>query len=125
MRLIKRIFWIVILTLVIVFAVANMNNDVAVRIDPLAGLEAESGPAAGAESEGVFALPLPFIILGALAIGLVVGVMLENDRGRGHRRELRRERRRAGELEAELRRVQEAMKAADHPDSAGLPVARR
>lgn len=123
MRLIKRVFWVVILALVIIFAAANMGSDVAVRFDPLAVLE--PAPADGAEAEGVFEMPLPFIIFGVLAIGLIVGVMLENDRGRGFRRALRQEQRRSADLEAELRRMQAAMKAADHPDSAGLPVARR
>lgn len=126
MRLLKRIFWVAILAVVIVFAVANMKNNVAVRIDPLAGLETEAAPppeGAGV-AEGMFELPLPFIILGALAIGLLVGVMLENDRGRRARRELKRERRRSADLETELRRAQAAMKAADHPDSAGLPALR-
>lgn len=122
MRLLKRVFWLLILLVVIVFAVANMNNDVLVRIDPLAGLSSE---AIDAGTSGVWSIALPFVILGALTIGLIVGVMLENDRGRQARRELKRQRRRVAELDAELKRAQAAMKAADHPDSAGLPALRR
>ncbi|MCI4664638.1 MAG: hypothetical protein MRY74_07940 [Neomegalonema sp.] len=118
MRILKRVFWIVILLAAAAFAIVNMTNEVTVRFDPFERV-ADGAPASA------FSMPLPVLLLLFLAGGLIVGVILENDRGRAVRRELRREQKRRKELETELSRLNETLKAADHPDSAGLPVVRR
>lgn len=114
MRLIKRVFWFAILALVAIFAIINMHN-VRVEIDPF-GLDI---PALTA-----FEMPLSVVIFATLAIGLLVGVVLENDRGRPVRREMMRQRAEIAQLKQDAARMQKAMKDADHPDSAGLPVRR-
>ena len=115
MRLVKRIFWVVVLLVVVLFAVINMDNVVSVQLDPFK---------LGYESLETVKMSLPVIVLVSLLVGLFVGALFASSRERELRRGLKREQRRRDELDAELRRVQAAMKAADHPDSAGLPVKR-
>lgn len=114
MRLIKRIFWVAILAMVALFAIINMH-DVRVELDPF-GLNLEALKA--------FEMPLAVVVFATLAIGLLVGVVLENDRGRPVRREMLRLRSELAALKEDASRMQRAMKDADHPDSAGLPVRR-
>lgn len=116
MRLMKWIFWVLILLILAVFVAINMKSVAVVELDPFR---------LGYEWLSAVRLPLPFLIAIVLGVGLVVGIMLENSRARDVRRELRREQRRRGELETEIKRLQATLKASDHPDSAGLPVARR
>lgn len=112
MRTIKRSFWILVLVLVAVFAVINVET-VEIVIDPL-GL--------GFEALRPVYAPLAVVIFATLGIGLLVGVVLENDRGRAARRDLRRAKADLARLEADVERMHRAMKAADHPDSAGPPA---
>lgn len=115
MRFLRRAFWILILLAAAIFAVINMQV-VEVVIDPL-GL--------GFQALKPLFLPLAYVIFLSLGVGLLVGVLLENDRGRPNRRELREKRAEVAKLRAEVQRMHQTMKAADHPDSAGLPVIRR
>ncbi len=114
MRLIKRVFWFAVLALVAIFAIINMHN-VRVEIDPF-GLDLAALKA--------FEMPLSVVVFATLAVGLLVGVVLENDRGRPVRREMMRQRAEIAQLKQDGLRMQKAMKDADHPDSAGLPVRR-
>lgn len=110
----KRVFWFAVLALVALFAIANMH-EVRVELDPF-GLNLDALKA--------FEMPLAVVIFATLAIGLLVGVVLENDRGRPVRREMLRQRAEIAQLKQDAARMQQAMKEADHPDSAGLPVRR-
>ena len=69
-------------------------------------------------------MPLALVIFGALAVGLLLGVLLENDRGRAARRELRQRRAELARLGGEAARLQQALKTVDHPESAGPALPR-
>lgn len=114
MRLMKRVFWGAVIVLAAVFAFINLHI-VDVNLDPLG---------TGLESLEQARLPLAFIILGSVALGLVLGVVLSYDATRPARRELRAQKRQAQDLKRENDRMTEALKSADHPDTAGPPVLR-
>lgn len=114
MRLLQRIVLALILLLVVAFAASNMQR-VEVVLDPL-GLEI-------APLRPVLA-PLAFIVFAAVGLGLLAGVLLENHRARGLRRDLRETRAALNQARGDSERMHRAMKEADHPDSAGLPVTR-
>lgn len=114
MRLLKRVFWISIILLATVFAFTNMH-DVRIVLDPL-GL--------GIEAIETMEIPLAYVILASVALGLIVGVGLAWDAYRPTRRALNAERREAHHLRRENERFVEALKTADHPESAGPPAAR-
>ena len=69
-------------------------------------------------------LPLAVVIIGTLALGLVVGVLLAYDATRPTYRALAAERREARLLRRENARVVDALKAVDSPESAGPPATR-
>lgn len=113
MRTIKLVFWVLVVVTVAVFAVINMQN-VGVNIDALSLEIPALAP---------IQAPLAFVMFLCLGAGLLVGVMLENDRGRRVRRDLRRARRDIELLTRDNGRMREALKDSDHPESA-RPTAR-
>lgn len=74
--------------------------------------------------EGSVVMPLSLLVFAFLAVGIIIGLIFENMRGRHVRRRLRDTRREAKALQSENDRMHAAMKKSDHPDSAGLPVRR-
>ena len=118
MTLIKRFFWISLLILAIGFAAMNMQL-VEVRLLPFWPTDA------GVEDITLRPLPLSFIIFAALLIGLLVGVMLENDRERPFRRELNQKSRELTQARSELAKLQSALKQADTAETAALLLPKR
>lgn len=109
MRYVIRLFWLLILLVVVVFAVTNMEQTVEVNVDPLdTGLPILSP----------IPVRLALLVIGSLLVGIVVGLFFENGRGRAVRRELRRTRTDLKRLKTESARLQTALKAVDHPESA-------
>ena len=114
MRLLQRVFWVGVIVLATIFAFINLH-DVSVNLDPL-GL--------GFDVLQSAQIPLAFVILGSVAVGLIVGVMLMWLSTWPSQRALSSERREARKLRRENERMSEALKQADHPDTAGPPVVR-
>lgn len=115
MRLLKNAFAALLMILVVIFAVANMQS-IAINLDPF-GLDiAALAPVH---------VPLAVIILSSLGAGLVIGAVLMRLTAWSIYGERRRQSRELDSLRSENRRLQATLKAADHPDSAGLPALRR
>lgn len=114
MRVIKRVFWALVIVIATVFAFTNMHP-VTITLDPI-GL--------GFEALQEVVTPLAYVILVSIGFGLIVGVGLAWDAYRPTRRALNAERREAHMLRRENERFVEALKASDHPESAGPPAAR-
>lgn len=115
MRMLKNAFAALLMIAVVIFAVANMQA-VAINLDPF-GLDIQL-------LQPIF-MPLAFVILCALGAGMVVGAVLMRLTAWSIYGEHRRQTRELDTLRSENRRLQATLKAADHPDSAGLPALRR
>lgn len=115
MRLMKRVFWILVLLVAISFAAMNMQT-VEVTVLPFAVTDT---------SVTSFAMPLAFVIFVSLLVGLLVGVMLEHDRERPIRRERTEKSRELAKTRNELAQLQSALKQSDTPETAALLLPRR
>ncbi|MEO1330094.1 MAG: hypothetical protein AAFW46_10560 [Pseudomonadota bacterium] len=116
MSRLKKFFWIAVLILTILFAAQNMHG-IEIRLLPFAPSDDSITAIDG--------VPLIFVILAALLIGLLVGVMLENDRERPFRRELNEKARELSHVRSELAKLQSALKQSDTPETAALLLPKR
>lgn len=114
MRHLKWIFRVVVILIATIFAFINMQS-VTVHLDPL-GLEFEALAAVE--------MPLAFVIIASVALGLIIGVLWMWGAYRPTSRALRAERRTVRQLERENERAIQALKTSDHPDSVGPPARR-
>lgn len=111
MRFVKRLFWILALAVLVIVGVLNMETPVVVRIDPL-------------EIMPPVETTLAVVMFVVLAAGVVIGVLLENSRGRPARRQLSKHHGELAMLRGEVDRLRKALKAADHPESVSVPSVR-
>jgi hypothetical protein len=100
---------------VVIFTATNMVA-VTVEIDPF-GL--------GLDALRPLQLPLAFVILISLALGLVVGVVMMRLTAWPIYRDARRSQRELTVLRKENAKLMETLKAADHPASIALPATKR
>ncbi len=115
MRWFRRTLKILILAAVVMFAALNMQI-VNLTLLPFAPTD---GVVTGLR------LPLALVILAVLAIGLLVGVLIEYGREAGFRRELSMKSRELSRLQGELSRLKSALKQTDTEETAALLLPRR
>lgn len=116
-RLLKTALVLFLGIAALVFAVTNMH-DVEIHLDPL-GL--------GVETLRSLQVPMAFVILSAVAVGLIIGVVLMRLVARPIYSDNRRQRREVERLRGEVSRLQESLRAADGGVRmpAALPAPRR
>ncbi|MCI4662691.1 MAG: LapA family protein [Neomegalonema sp.] len=112
MRWISRLFWLPVLIVLAAVMVTN-SQPVEINLDPF-GL----GFAALQPRQ----VPLFYIILAALALGLIVGIVMLYDKYRPVRRSLRDSNREVVVLRRQNEQFRQSMKAMDNPDSVAPPA---